>query len=76
MKKINKPLNEVSPHDFKTTKSFVDFVEELGYCKAGQNGSHMKYKKEGSSSLSIVAEREIAPGTCRNLLKLILGEKK
>ena len=56
------------------TKKFTDFTKEIerkGFVFMRQTGSHAIYKNNAGISLSIPKTREIAPGTLRNLVKLI-----
>jgi predicted RNA binding protein YcfA (HicA-like mRNA interferase family) len=55
-------------------KEAVKQIESQGYheCKTG-GGSHKIYRADGKPTLSIPNEREIAPGTWRNILKLLGG---
>jgi predicted RNA binding protein YcfA (HicA-like mRNA interferase family) len=56
------------------TKDFINFVQSLGYSEAPKNGSsHRIFKCNGRPCLSIPNTRDIAPGTRRNLVKLVLG---
>jgi hypothetical protein len=58
------------------TKDFIDAVTALGYTESPKNGSsHRIFKCNGKPCLSIPNSREIAPGTRRNLVKLVMGQK-
>jgi predicted RNA binding protein YcfA (HicA-like mRNA interferase family) len=56
------------------TKDFVKLLENDGYVESSGKGSHRVFRKNGGPTLSIPNERELAPGTKRNLLKLYLGD--
>jgi predicted RNA binding protein YcfA (HicA-like mRNA interferase family) len=58
-------MKPIKTNDFIKTE-----VKPKGYTLDHQTGSHMIYKKNGSS-LSIPNTREISPGVQRNLNKLI-----
>ena len=69
MRKIRK----TGVHKMKPVK-FADFTKEIerkGFTFVRQAGSHAIYKNTAGISLSIPKTREIAPGTLRNLTKLI-----
>jgi predicted RNA binding protein YcfA (HicA-like mRNA interferase family) len=61
----------MSKPTFKKTSDFEKFVKQNGYTLDHISGSHMIYKGNNKPTLSIPNSREIAPGTCRNLLKLV-----
>lgn len=58
------------------TKELIKEVENQGYVKVRQSGSHIIYRnpQTGKTLPSITNTREQAPGTLRNILK-ILGRK-
>ena len=69
MRKIRK----TGAHKMKPVK-FADFTKEIerkGFTFVRQAGSHAIYKNNSGVSLSIPKASEIAPGTLRNLERLI-----
>jgi len=59
----------------KKTDKFLSEIIALGYKESSMNGSsHRIFKHAELPTLSIHHKREIAPGTRRNLVKLILGK--
>ncbi len=62
--------------EIKKTKDLLKIItRELGYTESRGNGSsHLVFRKANAPSLSIPNTREIAPGTRRNIVKLIFGE--
>ena len=67
-----KSLKDQLMSEKKTTK-FCNILESLGYFYDRKSGSHMIYIGEGLPTLSIPEKREIAPGTRRDIVKLVLG---
>ena len=61
----------------KKTKDFIKAIEKnFGYSETQKNGSsHRIYKSKNHPALSIPNNSELAPGTRRELVKLVLGEK-
>jgi len=60
----------------KKTDRFISEIKKLGYIESPKNGgSHRIFRCEGKPTLSIPDNREIAPGTRRNLVKLVLGNE-
>jgi len=58
------------------TDKFIKVIREMGYTEAPKNGSsHRIFKCNGKPCLSIPNNRELAPGTRRNLVKLICGNE-
>lgn len=69
----------MTKNDLMKIKKYKDFKKVLcnmGYNECCNGGSHKVFRCEGKPSLSIPAHSErdeIAPGTRRNIIKLILG---
>jgi predicted RNA binding protein YcfA (HicA-like mRNA interferase family) len=58
------------------TKEMIKFVQSIGYTEKSKNGSsHRIFECKGKPVLSIPDHRELAPGTRRNIAKLILGSE-
>ena len=56
-------------------KDFIKYIQSIGYQQVKNSNAHMIYKCNGKSILSIPNHsKEIATGTLRNLIKLILNE--
>ena len=56
-------------------KDFIRYIQSLGYQQVKNSNTHAIYKCTGKNVLSIPAHgKEIAPGTLRNLIKLIQNE--
>jgi len=69
-------MKNINPRQAKTTKELIDSVEYLGYHEKPKNGSsHRIFVMPGKPVLSIPDHKELAPGTKRNLVKLILGKE-
>ena len=59
----------------KRKKDFLKYIQSIGYQQVKNSNAHMIYKCENKSVLSIPNHsKEIATGTLRNLIKLILKE--
>jgi predicted RNA binding protein YcfA (HicA-like mRNA interferase family) len=59
----------------KKTRDFVDIItDDYGYSYDHKTGSHAIYTSSDHATLSVPDEREIARGTLRNLVKLILED--
>ena len=59
----------------KKQKDFRKYIKSLGYQEVKNNNGHSIFKCKGKNILSIPNhEKEIATGTLRNLVKLILNE--
>ena len=60
----------------RTKRDFIKYIQTLGYKQIKNNNTHMIFKCENKKVLSIPnhAGKEIATGTLRNLVKLILNE--
>lgn len=65
--------------DLMKVKKYNDLAKtlsSLGYSERCNGGSHHVWSKTGAQSLSVPAHNsksEIAPGTLRNIIKLIKG---
>jgi predicted RNA binding protein YcfA (HicA-like mRNA interferase family) len=63
---------------FTTLREYDKLLLSAGYTKRTTGGSHMVYSAIGKPSLSIPCHNrmteKLAPGTKRNIDKLILGE--
>ena len=68
MRKIRKGARKMKPVKFA---DFTKEIEKKGFVFVRQAGSHAIYKNNSGVSLSIPKTREIAPGTLRNLERLI-----
>ena len=56
-------------------KDFIKYIQNLGYQQVKNSNTHMIFKCKNKNVLSIPAHgKEIATGTLRNLVKLILNE--
>jgi predicted RNA binding protein YcfA (HicA-like mRNA interferase family) len=61
--------------EIKKTSEFIKEIGKIGYTESKKNGSsHRIFKANNRPMLSIPNNREMAPGTKRNLVKLIIGE--
>lgn len=58
--------------DIKTQREMIKFLESQGYT-IPKNGNHLVCKCPGKPSVSLPNHKELAPGTKRNILKLIFG---
>lgn len=59
-----------------TTRELIKTVESIGYIEKKKNGSsHRIFCKPGMPVLSIPDHKQLSPGTKRNIVKLILGDK-
>ena len=63
------------PRQAKDTRELIKIAVDLGYQerKTG-GGSHRILTAQGMPTLSIPNSHDLAPGTRRNLAKLILGD--
>ena len=56
-------------------RDFIKYIQSIGYKEIKNNNGHSIFKCNGRNILSIPNhEKEIATGTLRNLIKLILNE--
>lgn len=70
---MNQTKNELMR--LKKTKNFIKYIQSIGYTQTKNSNAHMIYKCRGKAILSIPSHgKEIATGTLRNLIKLILNE--
>ncbi len=58
-----------------TVKEYTRFLESNGYTARSNGGSHIVFSAKGKQSISLPAHKgKIAPGTKRNMDKLVLGD--
>ena len=59
----------------KDTGELIKAVKSLGYIQGKNNGGHLVFRKPNSPTLSIPEHKTLSPGTKRNILKVLLGDK-
>ena len=71
---------QITESEFKKLKGakinkVIKALESMGYNQSRSNGSHMIFTANNMPTLSIPNHSEFAPGTWRNIEKLIFGMK-
>jgi predicted RNA binding protein YcfA (HicA-like mRNA interferase family) len=65
----------VDPMQATSTKELIDYCLSIGYTEKKKNGSsHRIFSHANKPVLSIPDHKDLAPGTRRNIAKLIQGE--
>ena len=64
-------LAELQKCKGQKTSKFIQVIKKLGYTYSRTSGSHEIWEKPNKPPLSIPNHPELAPGTWRNLVKLI-----
>jgi predicted RNA binding protein YcfA (HicA-like mRNA interferase family) len=67
-------MTKTDLNNISTTRELIKAVEKIGYTEKPKNGSsHRIFGKSGMPTLSIPDKKILAPGTKRNIVKLVLG---